>query len=169
MKLLLDTHTFLWLIEGSPNLSAAAQAALADSANELLLSVASVWELAIKTGNNKLALSGPLDAFVATWTATYQIALLPIVTPHALAVAGLPHFHRDPFDLTLGIERESDERRLVAVVGKVRAERVILRMLEQRGHAVGMGEVDVQLAALVTNGNRPVPGVDIVAGIAREG
>ena len=48
MNLLLDTHTFLWLVEGNPNLSAAAQAALTDPANELYLSVASVWELAIK-------------------------------------------------------------------------------------------------------------------------
>lgn len=118
MKLLLDTHTFLWLIEGSPNLSAAAQAALADSANELLLSVASVWELAIKTGNNKLALSGPLDAFVATWTATYQIALLPIVTPHALAVAGLPHFHRDPFDRMLIAQALVEGMTLVSVDAK---------------------------------------------------
>ena len=65
MKLLLDTHTFLWLVEGSPKLSATAAAALADPVNELFLSVASVWELAIKTGNKKLTLSDPLDVYVA--------------------------------------------------------------------------------------------------------
>jgi PIN domain nuclease of toxin-antitoxin system len=65
VKLLLDTHTFLWLVEGSPKLSATATAALADPVNELFLSVASVWELAIKTGNKKLALSNPLDVYVA--------------------------------------------------------------------------------------------------------
>ena len=81
MKLLLDTHTFLWLVEGSPNLSTAAQAALADPANQLFLSVASVWELAIKIGNKKLALSDPLDSFIGKWTVTYQIAMLPIDTP----------------------------------------------------------------------------------------
>jgi len=101
LKLLLDTHTFLWLVEGSPNLSIAAQAALADPANEAFLSVASVWELAIKTANKKLALSDPLDAFVAKWTVTYQIALLPIDTPHPLALVGLPNHHRDPFDRIL--------------------------------------------------------------------
>ena len=101
MKLLLDTHTFLWLVEGSPSLSRAAQAALAGPANKLFLSVASVWELAIKTGNHKLALSDPLDTFVGKWTLTYQIALLPIGTPHALAVVGLPNHHRDPFDRIL--------------------------------------------------------------------
>jgi PIN domain nuclease of toxin-antitoxin system len=101
MKLLLDTHTFLWLVEGSPNLSKVAQAALAAPANELFLSVASVWELAIKTGNKKLALSDPLDAFVGKWTVTYQIASLSIDTPHALAVVGLSDHHRDPFDRIL--------------------------------------------------------------------
>ena len=50
MKLLLDTHTFLWLVEGSPKLSATAAASIADPVNELFLSVASVWELAIKIG-----------------------------------------------------------------------------------------------------------------------
>ena len=50
MKLLLDTHTFLWLVEGSPTLSAAARTGLADRANDLFLSVGSVWELAIKIG-----------------------------------------------------------------------------------------------------------------------
>jgi len=101
MKLLLDTHTFLWLVEGSPNLSAPAQTALADPANDLLLSVASVWELAIKTSNKKLSLSDPLDVFVRKWTAAYQLDLLPILAPHALAVIGLPDHHRDPFDRIL--------------------------------------------------------------------
>ncbi|MGD0041555.1 MAG: type II toxin-antitoxin system VapC family toxin [Isosphaeraceae bacterium] len=101
MKLLLDTHTFLWLVEGSPKLSATAAAAIADPVNELFLSVASVWELAIKTGNKKLKLSDPLDVYVARWTPVYQIDLLPIQSSHALAVTGLPDHHRDPFDRML--------------------------------------------------------------------
>jgi PIN domain nuclease of toxin-antitoxin system len=67
MRLLLDTHTFLWLVEGSANLSAAAKAALADPANALFLSAASAWELAIKIGNKKLSLSDPLDAKFAPY------------------------------------------------------------------------------------------------------
>lgn len=101
MKLLLDTHTFLWLVAGSPNLSAAAQAAFASPANQLYLSVGSVWELAIKTGNRKLALSDALDVFIGKWTVAYQLTLLPIDTPHALAIVGLPDHHRDPFDRIL--------------------------------------------------------------------
>ncbi len=101
MKLLLDTHTFLWLVEGSPSLSVGAKTALTDPANELFLSVASVWESAIKTSNKKLSLSDPLDAFVAKWTTIYQLNLLPIHVPHALAVVGLPDHHKDPFDRIL--------------------------------------------------------------------
>lgn len=101
MKLLLDTHAFLWLVEGSPNLSATVRSALTDPSNDLYLSVASVWELAIKTGNEKLALSDPLDLYLGKWAGAYQLALLPIDTPHALAVAALPNHHRDPFDRIL--------------------------------------------------------------------
>lgn len=101
MRLLLDTHVFLWLVEGSPNLSAAAQIAIADPANDLFLSVASVWELAIKTNNKKLSLIDPLDVFVAKWTLLYRLDLLPIHTPHALGVIGLPNHHKDPFDRIL--------------------------------------------------------------------
>jgi PIN domain nuclease of toxin-antitoxin system len=101
VKLLLDTHAFLWLVEGNPNLSAAARSALTDPANDLHLSAASTWEMAIKVGNKKLALSEPLDAFIGKWTLTYQLAPLPIDTSHALAIIGLPNHHRDPFDRIL--------------------------------------------------------------------
>lgn len=101
MRLLLDTHTFLWLVEGSPRLSAIATAAIANPLNELFLSVASVWELAIKTANKKLTLSDPLDAYVARWTPVYQLDLLPIHSSHALGVGDLPDHHRDPFDRML--------------------------------------------------------------------
>ena len=118
MKLLLDTHTFLWLVEGSPNLSAAAQAALADPAHDLYLSVASVWELAIKTGSKKLTLSDPLDVFVGKWTVTYQTTLLPVDTQHALAVVGLPDHHRDPFDRMLIAQAQVEGMTLVSADAK---------------------------------------------------
>ena len=118
MKLLLDTHTFLWLVEGSSKLSAAAQIALANPANELFFSVASVWELVIKTGNKKLALSDPVDVFIGKWTPTYRIALLPIDTPHALVVGGLPNHHRDPFDRILISQALVEKMTLVSADAK---------------------------------------------------
>ena len=114
MKLPLDTHTFLWLIEGSPNLSSTAQLALGDPANELYLSVASVWEMAIKIGNRKLTLSDPLDVFVGRWTMVYRITLLAIDTRHALAVVGLPDHHRDPFDRILIAQTLVEQMTLVS-------------------------------------------------------
>ncbi len=103
MKLLLDTHTFLWLVVGSQNLSTTARTGIADPTNELFLSVASIWELAIKTSSPKpqLTLTDPLDAYITKWTAIYQLNLLPIQSPHALYVVGLPNHHRDPFDRIL--------------------------------------------------------------------
>ena len=120
MKLLLDTHTLLWLVEGSPNLSAAAQAALTDPANELFLSVASVWELAIKTTSPKqqLILNDPLDVYIAKWGAAYQLNPLPIQTAHALRVVALPNHHRDPFDRMLIAQAFVEGMSLVSGDGK---------------------------------------------------
>ncbi|MBI3821757.1 MAG: type II toxin-antitoxin system VapC family toxin [Planctomycetes bacterium] len=101
MKLLLDTHTFLWLVEGSPNLSAPAQIALADPANQLYLSSASIWEIVIKTSNKRLVLTDPVDIYVHKWTTDYQLGPLPIYAAHALRLANLPDHHRDPFDRIL--------------------------------------------------------------------
>lgn len=103
MKLLLDTHAFLWLVEGSANLSATARTAFSDPTNSLFLSVASVWELSIKTSrtNPPLRLNDSLDQYITKWTAAYQIQVLPIDLPHALHVTGLPHHHADPFDRLL--------------------------------------------------------------------
>src|SRR5438874_496365 len=101
MRLLLDTHTFLWLVEGNPNLSAVAKAALADPANDLFLSAASVWEMAIKIGNKKLSLSDSLDVYVAKWTAAYQLGSLPVQFDHGYTVTNLPAHHKDPFDRLL--------------------------------------------------------------------
>jgi PIN domain nuclease of toxin-antitoxin system len=121
MNLLLDTHTFLWLVEGNSNLSATATAALADPRNDLFLSVASVWELAIKTGNGKLSLSEPLDEFVKKWTTTYQVEELPILTAHALGVISLPAHHRDPFDRLLIAQTQIESMTLVSGDGKFSA------------------------------------------------
>ena len=118
MKLLVDTHTFLWLVEGSPKLSSTAKAALANRNNELYLSVASIWELAIKVGNKKMALTDPLDMFVGKWTLAYQLALLPIDAAHVLAVVGLPDHHRDPFDRILIAQAHVESMTLVSVDAK---------------------------------------------------
>lgn len=100
MRLLLDTHAFIWFATGDAQLGPAAAAAIADPDNDVLLSAASVWEMAIKASLGKLVLAAPLHAIVAA-AADRRIAPLPISAAHALRVEGLPFHHRDPFDRLL--------------------------------------------------------------------
>lgn len=101
MKLLLDTHAFLWFIMGSPNLSADARALIEDAANENLFSVAGLWEIAIKVSIGKLSLASPFDVLIPRQLGLNGIELLNISTDHAAVVATLPFHHRDPFDRLL--------------------------------------------------------------------
>jgi len=128
VKLLLDTHTFLWLAEGNPNLSRTAEAALLDPSDDLFLSVATVWELAIKTTNPKqqLVFADPLDLYLARWSQAYQLTELPIRSHHALYLAGLPGYHRDPFDRILISQAVVEGMTLVSIDGKFAAYPVSL-------------------------------------------
>ncbi|MBY0232394.1 MAG: type II toxin-antitoxin system VapC family toxin [Gemmataceae bacterium] len=100
MKLLLDTHTLIWADSDPGKLSAAAAAAIRDPANEVLISVASVWEMVIKAQIGKLALRLPLADIIAEQQAN-GMSILPATLPHVFAVETLPMHHRDPFDRLL--------------------------------------------------------------------
>ncbi|MBV9775054.1 MAG: type II toxin-antitoxin system VapC family toxin [Gemmatimonadetes bacterium] len=98
MRLLLDTHSFLWFITADPKLSPSADRELRSGGNQLLLSLASVWEIAIKVGIGRLPIPTPLEQFIPEQLTRNRIDLLPIALPHALETARLPLHHRDPFD-----------------------------------------------------------------------
>ena len=101
MKLLLDTHIFIWWADQPEKLSPAALSALEDEANELLLSVASVWEMQIKIQLGKLKLSLPLKEIVKNQQETNDLMVSPVVLTHVLALDALPFHHKDPFDRLL--------------------------------------------------------------------
>ena len=104
MRLLLDTHAFLWFLAGDPSLSSAARTAMEDAGNDLLMSVASLWEMAIKVSIGKLSLPGDYEQFIRSQLATNSIQLLDITLQHAARVSTLPFpvsGHRDPFDRLL--------------------------------------------------------------------
>lgn len=101
MTVLLDTNVFLWWIADDPRVSATAGKILRDPASQVLLSAASIWEIAIKAGMGKLRFSAAVDAFIPQQMAANRIDSLPVESRHALGVAGLPHHHRDPFDRIL--------------------------------------------------------------------
>ena len=101
MRLLLDTCTFLWLIGGSDNVSARARAAFEDPDNEVFLSAASAWEIAIKSQLGRLPLPEPAASFVPSQRSAHGIDPLPIDEEATLHLAKLPPLHRDPFDRIL--------------------------------------------------------------------
>jgi len=101
MRLLLDTHTFLWYILGGLRLSTRARSLLQSPVNELFLSIASAWEVGIKVSTGKLTLSEPLEAYFREQVLINSISLLPVTLEHAAFVSTLPFHHRDPFDRML--------------------------------------------------------------------
>jgi PIN domain nuclease of toxin-antitoxin system len=100
MRVLLDTHAFLWFIDDSSRLSPQAKDLL-ESDTDLLLSTASLWEIAIKTSIGKLTLAQPYNVFIPEQLALNSIGELPISIEHLALLSELPFHHRDPFDRLL--------------------------------------------------------------------
>ena len=97
MQLLIDTHILIWFLEGNNLLSTKRQKILTDSKNEVTVSIASLWEMAIKISLGKLTLSKPLTDVIKQLTVE-NIEIFPILPNHTLQVSSLPFYHRDPFD-----------------------------------------------------------------------
>ena len=101
MKLLLDTHAFLWFVLGDRKLSATALEQILDPANEKLVSPATYWELAIKISLGKYALKEPYEEFMRRGIVGNGFHVLAIEPRHTAALVSLPFHHRDPFDRLL--------------------------------------------------------------------
>ncbi len=98
---LLDTHTFLWLATDDGRLGDTAREMVRDPATDLFLSVASVWELAIKKSLGRMDLTIPLSRFIEDQLKHLRTSLVDVRCDHALLVETLPFHHRDPFDRLL--------------------------------------------------------------------
>ncbi len=101
MRVLVDTHIFLWAITDDPRLSIAHRNFYLDEANELYLSVASIWEMLIKSGLGKLALPLPATDFLVRQMSKNRLGTLAIHASHLGELEKLPPLHRDPFDRML--------------------------------------------------------------------
>lgn len=101
MKLLLDTHAFLWLHSAPTKLSVPTTNAILNPRNSLWLSLVSIWEMQIKSANGKLKIKLPLADLIAKEQKINHIQILPITLPHILGLQALPLHHRDPFDRLL--------------------------------------------------------------------
>jgi PIN domain nuclease of toxin-antitoxin system len=111
MRLLLDTHAFLWWDSKDASLPAAQQAAVASPRNEVFVSAVTVWEIAIKRGLGKLIFAGELGKTIADQGFTS----LPITVEHAEWAGTLPQLHRDPFDRLLVAQAQLEGLVLVTV------------------------------------------------------
>ncbi len=113
MKLLLDTHAFLWFVTGDARLSRAARQALETADNQLMLSAASVWEMAIKAGLGRLTLPASVEEYIAEKVEN-GFGVLSVEWTHAAAVEKLPPHHSDPFDRLLAAQALAENLPLVS-------------------------------------------------------
>jgi PIN domain nuclease of toxin-antitoxin system len=113
-RFLLDTHAFLYWVADAPHLSVRARAAIAASANECWVSIASCWEMAIKASLGKLRIPLPLARFVSEHMAENAFRPLAIELRHAAQVAEMPFHHRDPFDRLLAAQALAEDLTVVS-------------------------------------------------------
>ncbi len=109
MRLLLDTHAFLWWIADDTRLSGRARELIADSANDVYFSVASGWEIVVKAGLRRVLLPEDPDRFIFEQLSVNAFQVLPVHLRHALRIYTLPDLHRDPFDRMLVAQAVSEE------------------------------------------------------------
>jgi len=114
MRLLFDTHTFIWWDSDPNRLSEQVLSLCQNSENELLLSVVSVWEMQIKHQLNKLELRLPLAELINEQCERNGIQLLSVTLDHVLALDNLPLLHRDPFDRLLVAQANVEDILLIS-------------------------------------------------------
>lgn len=119
--MLLDTHTFLWFIEGSGRIGPDALREILEPGNERFLSVASLWEVAIKASTGKLKRHSSFEQLVQVQILGNAIGLLPISARHLDRVQNLPFHHRDPFDRLLVAQALSENLTLLSRDGALSA------------------------------------------------
>ena len=100
MKLLLDTHAFIWFVENDANLPIKLKTQIEDTDNEIFISIVSLWEIAIKTSLGKLEMAIDLPTIINKIEEN-GFVILPIFPEHTVCVASLPFHHKDPFDRIL--------------------------------------------------------------------
>lgn len=115
MRYLLDTHTFLWWNMDDPQLSTIAKAIIADGNNEIFLSAATAWEIAIKTARGRPTLPEDPTRYVSNRLNLHAFQALPIQIHHAVYVYKLPMHHADPFDRLLIAQSQLESMPLITV------------------------------------------------------
>jgi PIN domain nuclease of toxin-antitoxin system len=109
VRLLLDTHVWLWMVSAPDRLSPAVRRLVTSEHHELILSAASTWEIAIKHALKKLTMPGDPELLVPEWMERTGVTPLPVLHRHTLRVGSLPYHHADPFDRVLVAQAQLEE------------------------------------------------------------
>lgn len=115
MKALLDTHALLWFALDDKRLHSRARAVIEERDNDLLVSPASVWEIAIKISLRKYKIDSDFATFFDQQISENDFSILPIATSHAAMVANLPFHHRDPFDRLLAAQAIVEQVPIISI------------------------------------------------------
>lgn len=121
MRVLLDTHAFVWWITDDERLTSFARETIGASSGQVFVSAASIWEMVTKSRLGRLRVAERIDRFVSTHLEANAFQPLSITIRHALELAALPDIHRDPFDRILVAQARAEEMPLVTGDRAVRA------------------------------------------------
>ena len=115
MRILIDTHVFIWWTSDSQKLSFTVYNLLTSPKTQVILSVVSIWEMQIKLSLGKLQLKTALPELVEDEVKQNRIELLPLDLSHIYALSNLPNHHRDPFDRLLIAQAKSEELVIISI------------------------------------------------------
>jgi PIN domain nuclease of toxin-antitoxin system len=116
MKLLLDTHAFIWFVEDDEKLPERIRIQIEGAENEILISIVSLWEIAVKTSLGKLELTIDIPSMISKIEEN-GFSILPILPEHTVFVSSLPFHHRDPFDRMLISQSITEKIKMVSKDG----------------------------------------------------
>jgi PIN domain nuclease of toxin-antitoxin system len=114
MKYLLDTHALIWFFSGSPKLSEKVRILMENEEQTKLISLATVWEMAIKQSKGKLTLAVPLEQYIQDKLTLEDYEILPITLKQLAKITTLPFHHNDPFDRLLIAQAITEQIPLVS-------------------------------------------------------
>ncbi len=120
MNAIIDTHTFLWMVTDDRRLSEPARAVIADGANQVFLSVASMWEIVLKAGTGKLYVPGGPARFLEQEMRRNRLSPLAVQPAHILRLPSLPAIHKDPFDRLLIAQAQVESLPLLTADPEIR-------------------------------------------------
>lgn len=113
MKYLIDTHTFIWFLKGSEDLSEGSRKIIENEKNEIFISIVSLWEISIKVALGKLKMLAPYETLISE-VYKANMLIISIDFSHTVVQSKLPFFHKDPFDRLIASQALAENMNLLS-------------------------------------------------------